>query len=256
MRLYGLEQHRPGAATLKNICQDISDALFDPGQDGLTDHEIAMLVTNLDPKWRNMSNVPDGCIEPMRGMGKAQLEVYIRKHFPEEWIRMYHQIKGLTPVSAGGEPTSPGVYSVSYPGGLRYRASPNSDNCVAAIAHPKSHVTIIRVERDHNGREMGLVHETDMWLPTRLASGEGVLTRIAGISLETRIRMDADSAYTHTDDMSYTHTDTDEMSVMSNMSNAMEEMSIQIDKDTSSDESRSRASSSDSDTMSIQFDQV
>jgi len=246
-KLFGLEQHRPGSATLKTICQDISDALFDPGQDGLTDHELAELVMNLDPKWQDMANIPDVCIAPMRGMGKAQFQVYIRQNFPEEFIRMYHQIIGLAPVSAGGEPTSAGVYSVSYPGGLRYRASPNSDNCVAAIAHPSEHVTIIRVQSDPDGREMGLVQETQLWLPTRLASGETVLTRIAGISLETRISMDEDTAYTHTDEYTYT----DDMSVMSNMSNGTEEcesptpftmpftccaISIQIDQNTSSDE--------------------
>jgi len=206
--------------SLEEICLDISQASFTGGQTALNDHQLVTMVMNLDPKWEDTINVPDMCIAPMRGMDIAQLAVYIRKNFPEQWIRMYHQIKGLTPVACGGQPTNPGIYSVTHPGGIRYRASPSSDNCVAEIANPTDRVTIIRVQCDLDGREMGLVQETNLWLPTRLASGEMVLAYIS--ALETRLQfhprrftgMDEDSAYTHTDEF----TNTDEMSVMSNMS--------------------------------------
>jgi len=203
--------------TLWTVCQDISDASFVDEQTRLDDHQLVNLVMNLDPKWQDTVNVPTACIAPMRGMDSAQLAIYILKNFPEQWLRMYHQNKGLAPVLAGGGPTIPGIYTVSYPGGARYRDSPRSDNCVAVIAEPDSRVTIIRVQCDrNNGREMGLVQETNMWLPTRLASGERVLIRVSETSLETSLetRMEEDSAYTHTDEMSYTHTD--DMSVMSN----------------------------------------
>lgn len=212
--------------TLEDICLDISQASFIGGQSTLKDHQLVTLVMNLDPKWEDTINVPDVCIAPMRGMDIAQLAVYILKNFPEQWIRMYHQTKGLTPVVCGGQPTNPGVYSVTHPGGLRYRASASSDNCVAAIANPNDRVTIIRVQPDLDGREMGLVQETGLWLPTRLVSGERVLAYIS--ALETRLQFhsrqftgtDEDSAYTHTDEF----TNTDEMSVMSNISTIEEQV--------------------------------
>ena len=181
LRLLGLSQ------ALDSICLEIVEALENSAQGRLGPKQLKLLVKNLDPKWTDkpVDDMPDDCIKRMRGMSKVEVAHYIQYLYDEEWIRMYHQIKGLAPVESTIDPSLPGIFKVTYSGGVRYRCSANSEDTSEGIAEPEDRVSMTRFQHDSNGREFGYVQENKLWLPTHLNDGCALLDRIGDIPFES-----------------------------------------------------------------------
>jgi len=180
LRLLGLSQ------ALDRICLEIVEALENSAQGRLGPKQLKLLVKHLDPKWSDepVDDIPDDCINKMRGMSKIALAHYIQSLYDEEWIRMYHQIKGLAPVESTIDPSVPGIFEVTYLGGVRYRCSANSEDTSEEIAEPEDRFSMTRFQQDSNGREFGYVQENKLWLPTHLSDGCALLDRIGDIPFE------------------------------------------------------------------------
>eukprot|EP00656_Telonema_subtile_P054119 TRINITY_DN799_c0_g1_i5.p1 TRINITY_DN799_c0_g1~~TRINITY_DN799_c0_g1_i5.p1 ORF type:complete len:368 (-),score=106.31 TRINITY_DN799_c0_g1_i5:87-1190(-) len=165
-------------------CEEIVDHLDSSGDGVLQAEELQLLVKHLYPNFINVcvKDIPldDPKIKALDGKTKAELVEHLNTTCDDTWVNVFHQFIGKGEKKQEFAACKPGVYSVCWEGGVRYRLSPNYQDIAdeEQLALPDTHFDIEHFAQGPLGLWYAYIHWARYWVPVTFQDGRAMLERI------------------------------------------------------------------------------
>jgi len=194
------------SAIKKKQCEDIVDHL-DSSNDGILQaDELQLLVKHLYPNFINVcvKDIPldNEKIKALDGKTKEELVEHLNNTCDDTWVNVFHQFIGKGDTKPGVfDPCEPGVYSVCWEGGVRYRHTPNYQDIVDAeqLALPDTHFDIEHFGKGKLGLIYGYIHWARYWVPITFQDGRPMLKRVGPNGSSEQLKKLAEDLFSEID---------------------------------------------------------
>jgi len=175
-------------------CMEIVDKLDTDNNGVMSKAELQLLVKHLYPNFINIPaaniKLDDPKIVALNGKTKAELVAHLEKTCDETWVTVFHQFLGCVEGDPPDFPEcTPGVYSVVWEGGVRYRNSPNYQDIAdyEQLALPETEFEISHFKKGPLGLVYGYIHWARYWLPMSFQDGRPMLKRIGDVGTSQQL---------------------------------------------------------------------
>lgn len=186
-------------------CKDIVDHL-DTSKDGILQaEELQLLVKHLYPNFINVcvKDIPLDCdkIKALDGKTKDELVEHLNNTCDDTWVNVFHQFIGKGDTNQEFPECEPGVYSVCWEGGVRYRNTPNYQDIADGeqLALPDTHFDIEHFAKGPLGLVYGYIHWARYWVPMTFQDGRPMLRRIGDNGTSEQLQRLADDLFNEID---------------------------------------------------------
>lgn len=175
------------------LCREIVHKLDSTSDGVMQQDELKIIVKHLDPTFINVPTnqiqIEDPKLKALIGKETEALVLHLSDTYDGHWIQVFHQFLGLGNKSTEFAASKPGVYTVSWFGGIRYRTEPDYQSIAdeEEIALPQTQYEVREFITGEDGLEYAYLYWARYFLPTRFNHGEAMLTRIAEPSTPAQV---------------------------------------------------------------------